>query len=490
MTKRRFPKNFLWGTALSGFQVEMGNGSQEIDLHTDWYIWAHDNQNIEKGVVNGDFPEDGAGFWTRYGEDLKLAREGLKNNAVRLSVEWSRIFPEPTTKVPVDMTRDRRGCIFSVDVTRETIKELESYADWTSVKRYREIFETAIRQGLTVMLTLNHFTLPDWLHDPIGCRDNLQKCDRRGWTNPETAVEFAKYAAFAGKAFGDLVDLWATINEPMVVSSGYLWGIQGGFPPGLSNPSLFLEATRNLAVAHVLAYEQLKKWDTESASRFGPSHVGAVVNPQLYEPHNPQRKLDIEAARSIEYVMNEWYLNAALRGEYDMNLNMIIEPNEAVKTIAKGCDFIGVNYYNRIRIRGIKSQIKRFPLTLGESVPATENVTDMGWEIYPSGIRQIVNWVYRTYRRPIFITENGIADAKDEKRADFLREHLIELHKAIQDGAPVQGYFHWSLLDNFEWAKGFEKKFGLFKMDWKTKTRTPTKTVPLYRSICADNALP
>lgn len=467
----------------------MGADPQDVDSHTDWYTWTHDRKNIEQGVVSGDLPEEGPGFWRRYAQDLKLASDDLKNNAVRLSMEWSRIFPESTAEIPVDVKRDSRGYILAVNVSRDSMKELERHANLAAVKRYREIFQEAARRDLTIMLTLNHFTLPDWLHDPIGCRDNYSSCARRGWLDPRTVIEFAKYAAFAGKTFGDLVDIWATINEPMVVSVlGYFLGPEFGFPPALSDPLLVLEATKNLAMAHALAYEQLKKWDAKSSTKFGSAYVGVVVNPQVYEPHDPKRSWDVEAARSTDYIQNEWYLNAALRGEYDMNFNMLIEPEETVPALVKGCDFLGVNYYQRIKMKGTESKVGS--LRIGDPVPPRENMTDMGSEIYPPGIRMTVNWIYRTYRRPIFITENGIADAKDEKRTDFLRQHLIELKKAIEEGVPVRGYFYWSLIDNFEWALGFEKRFGLFTVNYKTKQRTPTKAVQLYRKMSATNALP
>ena len=154
----------------------------------------------------------------------------------------------------------------------------------------------------------------------------------------------------------------------------------------------------------------------------------------------------------------------------------------------KGCDYLGVNHYSRSKIKYVeKGGDPRFNF---ETVPCRENCTDMGWEIYPPGIRYVVNWAYEKYRRPIMITENGMADAGDTRRRDYLLGYLRELHKAIsEDNVPVKGYFHWSLLDNYEWAKGFKMKFGLFKVNYETKERTPTKAVSLYKEIATTNSL-
>lgn len=477
-----FPDGFLWGSAMSAFQVEMGLG--EVDSRSDWYVWVHDEENIKNGLVSGDRPEDGPGFWELFRDDLRRAREGLGNNAIRLSFDWSRIFPEQTRDVPVKVRFDGFGDICEVDVPAESMRILEERAYQPSVKRYREILTECRKLGLTVLLTLYHWPLPLWIHDPIACRDNIAHAVKRGWVDQTTIIEFAKYVAYVAKTFGDLVDLYATLNEPMVVSSaGYLWK-GSGFPPGLSDVKLFVEVSKNLAIAHGIAYEQVKKWDKVSCSPYGPAYVGIVHCPQYYEPFDRASKDDIKAARFVEYFQNEWILNMVLKGDYDLNLNMLIEDNEQRPNLVKGCDFIGINYYSRSRIKASESE-PGF-----EVVPCTENCSDMGWEIYPQGIRYVLNWAYKFCRRPLMVTENGIADAKDEKRSEFLLSHLREIHKAItEDGVPVKGYFHWSLIDNFEWAKGFKMRFGLYRVNYETKERTPTKTVPIYREIAATNKI-
>jgi len=481
-----FPDGFLWGNAMAAFQVEMGLG--EIDSKSDWYIWAHDKENVKNSLVSGDCPENGPGFWELFRDDLKLAKEGLGGNSVRLSFDWSRIFPEQTRDIPVTVGFDSFGNVCDVGIPADSVRLLDERAYQPSVQRYREILTECRRLGLTVLLTLYHWPLPLWVHDPIACRDDFGHAVRRGWVDQTTIVEFAKYSAYAAKTFGDLVDLYATLNEPMVVSgAGYL-SKDSGFPPGLSDLSSFVEVSKNLAIAHGIAYELVKKWDTSSCSAYGPAYVGVVHNPQYYEAFDKDSKDDVRTARFVEYIQNEWMLNMILKGDYDLNLNMTIEKDEQRPSLVKGCDFIGVNYYMRNRIRAAPSAILGFPGY--ETVPCTENCTDMGWEIYPQGMRYELNWAYNLYRRPLMVTENGIADAKDEKRSSYLLSHLGEIHKAIaEDGVPVKGYFHWSLLDNFEWARGFKMRFGLYRVNYETKERKPTKAVPVYKQIATTNML-
>ena len=489
--EKSFPDEFLWGTAIAAFQVEMGRG--EVDPNTDWFVWAHDKRNIERGLVSGDLPENGPGFWELYPNDLRLAREQLGNNAIRLSMDWSRIFPSPTTDVPVNAAFDSRGNVSGVNVSREIMRALEEKANETAVRKYREILEEARRLGLTPMLTLYHWPLPIWIHDPIACRDDILHATRRGWVDQTTIIEFAKYAAFVAKTFGDLVDLYATMNEPRVVSgAGYLsTTTASGFPPGIEDPNLFITATKNLAMAHGIAYEQVKKWDKVSTSKFGPAFVGLVYDLQYFAPYDEKNKDDVNAAKFYEYIWNEWFLNAVMKGDYDINVNGAIEKDEQFPHLAKGCDYIGVNHYFRAKVKFVERG--KHPLFNIEMVPCQDKdkCTDMGWEIYPPGIRYAVKWCYEKYRRPIMITENGIADAKDEKRRSYLTQYLQELYKAItEDGVPVKGYFHWSLIDNYEWTNGFKMRFGLFKVDYETKKRTPTNTVPFYREVGTTNSLP
>lgn len=484
--KKRFPEGFLWGTATSAFQVEMGRSSPSKG--SDWYAWVHDKENIRRKIVSGDTPEDGPGSWELYPDDFRLAREELGNNAVRLSMDWARIFPEPTTEVSVEVVRDDHGDVSKVEIDEAVLSELRSLADPKAVRIYREMLSDARSRGLTVMLTLYHWPIPSWLHDPIACRDDVDSAPLRGWLDQSTIIEFAKYAAYTAHTFGDLVDLYATVNEPRIVGQhGYL-SDPPEFPPGLYSPEHFMTVLHHLSIAHAVAYDQVKKWDKESSSHLGPATVGVVCVLQYFEPADPGSPRDVEAARFVEYLYNEWSLNSVTKGDFDVDLDGVIQPHEQRPHMVRGCDFIGVNYYTRWFVKhAVKGGDPRFDYALS---PGDGELTDSNWDVYPTGLRHVLNWAYARYRRPIYITENGITDSKDERRVGYLLDHLEQLHAAIEDGVPVLGYFHWSLMDNFEWSDGYRMRFGLFSVDRETKERTPTKAAPVYREIASSNTLP
>jgi beta-galactosidase len=486
MAERVFPDGFLWGTAISSFQAEMGLG--EPSDGTDWWAWVHDPTNIDVKRVSGDTPLNGPGFWELYDDDLRRAREELGCNSVRLSIDWGRIFPEPTTGVNVKVVRDPRGNVVDVELSRGTIAELKRLADMDAVGRYREILASAKSHGLTPMVTLYHWPIPLWLHDPIACRDNLEETQRKGWLDQRTIVEFAKYSAFVADQMGDLIDLYATVNEARIVAEhGYLTE-RGEFPPGLNDPRLFIQCMKHLSIAHGVAYQQVKRWDKEKTSPLGPATVGVVVVLQAFEPDDPKKPEDVAASRLVEYMFNEWNLNAVFHGDYDMNADMVIQPGEQLPWLVKGCDYIGVNYYTKWRVRS-KSR-GGDPLLDFEFAPSRGQLSDYGWENYPWGLRKVVDWAYRRYRRPIYVTENGVADAEDNLRTRYLTGHLEELHKAITlDCVPVKGYFYWTLMDNFEWSDGYKIHFGLYRVDGKSKERTPTKAVKVFKDMASTNRM-
>ncbi len=486
MAGKNFPEGFLWGTAISSFQVEMGKG--EPSDKTDWWVWVHDKTIKEEGIVSGDTPNDGPGFWELFDEDFGIMKEDMGCQSVRLSIDWGRLFPESTEDIEATVYGDEYGNIFDVDVTESVMEGLTSRVNKNAVKRYREILESAKSHGLTVMLTLYHWPIPLWLHDPIACHKNINNTNKRGWLDNRTLVEFAKYAAYVAQEFGDVVDLYNTINEPRIISEhGYL-SPNSEFPPGKYDAELFLNVMRNLAIAHGLAYEQIKKWDIFSFSDLGPCTVGLVPVLQVFAPYDPDDPNDVAASKLIDYAFNEWGLNAVIHGDYDMNLDYVIQPEEQFPHLVNGCDFFGVNYYSRWKIKYVDNG--DIPLENFMLMPCEGDCTDYGWEIYPEGIREVVNWVYKRYRRPIYITENGIADDTGEQRNRYLKLHVEKLYEAIVlDGVPVKGYYHWTMMDNFEWSDGYRIRFGLYTVDSETKKRIPTKTVKLYRKIVTENAV-
>ena len=486
MSKREFPKGFLWGTSTSSFQIEMGAGQPSVN--SDWWVWVHDKDNIEEGNASGIFPENGPGFWELYKEDLKKARDELCNNAIRLSIDWSRIFPRSTTTVQIIQEIDEQGNISDVDIDYKAMSSLQGLADKASVKRYRDILSEANRLGLTVFLTLYHWPLPLWLHDPLSCRDNLEMATRRGWLDQRTLVEYAKYAGFVAKTFGDLVDLYATINEAPILSKYSYLHEKVHFPPGLSDVDLFLKVFKNLAIAHGLGYQQVKQWDNESATGRDPAEVGVVTVLEQYDPAEPENERDREAAKFNNYLWNEWNLNAVIGGDYDMNLDGYIQNEEHMPHLVKGCDFIGADYYLRERVQYVeKGNDSRFNF---EFAPSQGKISDTGWEIYPEGLGIVLRWAFDTFGLPMYVTENGVADAGDKLRVEYLLDHLGSIYEVIKNGVDVRGYFYLSLLDNYSWFSGYKSRFGLYSVDMTMKKRRPTSGVEVYRQIASENKLP
>jgi beta-galactosidase len=467
----KFPDNFLWGTAISAFQTEMGNSEQSICSNLDWYEWANNEKIKSEKLVSGDRPQDGDDFWDLYENDLKLAKS-LGNNAIRFSIEWGRIFKDETFSVPGEFRRDERGEPLDFIPASNTLEKLKQIADMDAVDHYLNMIKSANKNGLKVALTLYHWPIPLWLHDPIRAHMNLDNAERRGWIDGSTIEEFAKYSYFASLIFRNLPELWETINEPEVIAlNGYLFGDTSGFPPGLSSVPLAFQVERNLAFAHNLAYRTLKK-NTDRP-------VGIGTSPPYFEPAGEDRR-DAEMADTARYMNNEWILNAIVNGEFDNGLTG--KPDEKIANFG-GSDYIGIDYYSRMRVRYSEKSTYASVLPL-EFLPCI-NCSDFQWDIYPLGMREVLKWIYRKYGRPMYILENGIADSKDEKREEYIISHIKALHDSIyEDRLDVRGYFHWSLIDNYEWSSGFSKRFGLYEVDYVTKERKRRKSAEAYERIC------
>ncbi len=493
-----FPNNFLWGVSSSGFQFEMGDSSQKsIDANTDWYIWVHDEYNIKKGIVSGDFPENGPNYWFLYKKDHEISSK-LGLNAYRIGIEWSRIFPKSTKDLKVDIERSDDGKISGIHCEESFLDKLEKIANNDALNHYRSIIIDLKERGIKPFVCLNHFTLPIWIHDPIIARNSKLKKGPRGWVDEDTIIEFWKYASYIAWKLGDLVDYWATFNEPIVVSeSGYLFP-EIGFPPGLRNFNAFKKSLINMIIAHSRAYDAIKEWNKIKADKnsLSPAEVGLIQNVVPMYPYNPK---DREASDFANHLHNTFFIEAISNGWLDENLNGIKEDKEMKKYLSNKLDWIGVNYYSRNVIKGKKSfLIKMFtgipimPMLVDgygnnckpNSISKDEKpTTDFGWEIYPEGLLDSLKLMSK-FDKPIFITENGIADAEDKLRPHFIIEHLKILDKAINiDKINVKGYFHWALIDNYEWASGFKMKFGLYAIDYITKSRIQRKSAEIYKNI-------
>ena len=499
-----FPAGFLWGTAISGFQTEMGRG-RNLDTRSDWWVWTHDASNRSRGIVTDDLPEDGPGHWALFRRDLDLARRSLNNNAFRLSVEWSRIFPRPTTGVEVGRRIDRH------DLAR-----LDGLANHRAVRHYRAVLRAARRRGIEPFVTLHHWTIPTWLHDAPAVRDALAargpddplpRIFRDGWLDRTTVQEFRKYAAYLGWKLGDLADFWSPINEPMVlVASGYVnvpGVLAGNFPPGAFSFTGAIRVVLNLERGNTVAYRALKRWDRHDADRDGRrARVGPVQNTIAFTPAEPSSSADRRAADHAHYLFNRLFLNAAVRGDIDRDADGRLEPGER-RRHGRNADFVGLNYYFRSRVSAAGAPLSsRVPILdfipsndyrtpLRPSLPPCPTVcSEFGNEIYPRGFRRLLRTA-ASYGLPVYVTENGVADRDDNLRPGHLVRHLRQLRRAlVEDHLDIRGYFHWSLTDNFEWSAGYFPRFGLFRYDVRTLARRARRSARIYSRIARLNGIP
>jgi beta-galactosidase len=496
-----FPANFLWGVSASGFQFEMGDPAGEnFDLNTDWYVWVHDSSNIEKGIVSGDVPEKGVNYWDLYRQDHAIAKK-LGLNAYRTGIEWSRIFPASTSGVEVEVERASDGNIAKIDVGETALESLEKIADKRAVSHYRDVIEDLRANGFEVFVCLNHFSLPLWIHNPIVVRKTRLRGGPKGWVDEKTIIEFTKYAAYVAWKLGDAVDNWATFNEPSVIpETGYMIR-ESGFPPALNNFRASRKVARHMIIAHARAYDAIKKFDTVKASERSSSaaNVGLIHNVIPARPFSPESKSDAKAADFMSLMHNHFYIKAVCSGWLDENLNGVKEKGEVKDYLGDRLDWLGIDYYSRLVVRGKTSMLAKLFMGISavpEIVPdygygcqpnsksaVGLQTSDGGWEIYPQGLLEALK-AMKPYGKPLYVTENGVADEKDALRPSFIVEHLKVLEKAIsEEKIDVRGYFHWALTDNYEWARGFDHKFGLYSVDLETKSRKSRKSAEVYEEI-------
>ena len=500
-----FPDGFLWGTAISAFQTEMGDDPAGNDTASDWWGWTHDADNIADNRVSGDLPEDGPGFYDEFRTHIRRhARRGLASNALRLSIEWSRIFPTSTQSV------DASG-----GITTAVLEQLDALADRDAVRHYRRVLFRIRAAHMVPFVTANHFSLPLWLHDPIAARDAFATADPNlppptgfagGWLDAATVEEFRKYTAYLAWKLGRHVDYWAPVNEPLSVAAGGYANVPGvvgsNFPPGARTYTGLLQVVLNLVEAQKVGYDAIKAWDLKDADRDGTDAVvGAVINLIHWEPFNPASANDVIAAEHATYLSDRLFPNAIFLGDVDANANGTIDPGEHRPDLVGRADFFGLNYYFRGRAiklgNPITPSIPLFdflPVTtyqtperpFGPLCPTT--CTDFGWEIHPPGLRAVLA-IAGSYGVPVYITENGLADADDDQRPAYLVQHLAVLEQAIADGvADVRGYFHWSLVDNFEWSTGYFPMFGLHRN--AGGVLLPRPSAGYFRRIAEANAIP
>jgi beta-glucosidase len=436
-----FPAGFHWGAATAPYQNEGG-------LHgTDWYTFES-----SCGQCSHDRADDGPDSWNRWEADLDLARAG-KHNAIRLGIDWSRVFPDGMDAPP----------------------------DAAAVARYHEILRGARERGLRPLVTLHHFATPTWLAG--------------AWLHADAAARFEDWARFAGAEFGAEVDWWVTINEPIVyVTFGYLLG---SWPPGhVADLASALQAVDALLDGHARAYDALHAADTVDADGDGRAAWVSITSHQRVYRGKTTSAEDARAAAILQSLGNRLFFDALVLGRRDTNYDLDFDdPGERDFTrLAGKLDYLGVNYYGVALVEAFAPGTP--PPLVGNLLLAdlgphgfVTPVNDLGWAIYPTGFRPVLEEA-RAYGLPILITENGIADADDNQRPRFLVDHLHELAMAIAAGIDVRGYYHWTLVDNFEWAAGFCAKFGLAGFDPTTRTRTARPSADVYRRIIEANGIP
>ena len=426
MTQRRLPADFLLGCATSGHQVEGG-------LDNDWARWARDDP---KRIRDGSDASIACDHYVRYRDDLEQLAE-MSQNAHRFSVEWARIEPRP-------------GCF-------ETA-ELDHYAD---------VVRTCRRLGMEPVVTLQHFSLPVWL------------AERGGVLHPDAPRLFARYVAACVERFGDSVTWWITVNEPNVLAfMGYLFG---GWPPGEQSMPRMFAALRALVRMHAAGATAIRR----VALRHG---WGARIS--IAHAERPQRAgsqstpLDRAAAVIPNWMFNRWFLRSCRTGR----LLPPVGAGQRVAGLRGSLDYLGVNYYTEDMVRfDRRSPNTLFTQQLAD--PALPH-SSFGWSIDASAMRRALNALWREFGLPLLITENGVADEHDELRPGYIIDHLNAVLDSIDDGADVRGYLHWTAWDNWEWAEGYTKRFGLFYVDPETQRRFAKPSAALYADIGRTRTVP
>lgn len=437
----RFPAGFVWGAATASYQIE-GAWREDGKGESIWDRFSHTPGKVD----NGDTGDVAADHYHRWQSDVQLMADlGLK--AYRFSIGWPRILPQGYGKV------EPRGLDF-----------------------YSRLVDGLLAQGIEPWATLYHWDLPQALQD------------RGGWTARDTAMAFADYAEVVVRALGDRVKHWMTLNEPWVSAIlGYYVGVHA---PGRQDMREAAAATHHLLLGHGLAVPVIRR---DSAG----AEVGIVLN---YSPSHPasDREEDVRAAQMADAAVQRMYLDPLAGRPYPQEIieaqhlaMEMIEPGD-MEVIKAPVDFLGLNNYTRQVIR----HGKEFEMDATEGVAER---TEMGWEVYPEGLYEMLMRVTREYAFPaLYVTENGAAFADqvgpnrqvdDPKRVDYLRRYLTQAARAIAEGAPLRGYFVWSLLDNFEWAYGYGKRFGLVYVDYETQARIPKTSARWYSRVIAENRI-
>ena len=449
----RFPDGFVWGSATASYQIE-GAATEDGRGPSIWDTFSRTPGKVFAGHT-GDVACD---HYHRYRDDVAIMAD-LGLQSYRFSIAWPRIQPDGTGPV------NTRGLDF-----------------------YDRLTDELLGQGIQPVVTLYHWDLPQALES------------RGGWASRETALAFAEYAQIAYARLGDRVPTWTTLNEPWC--SAFLGYASGRHAPGVQNPASAFRAVHHLLLGHGLAAEALRA--------AGAGTIGITLNPDAVIPVDPASPADQAAARIADGLHNRIFLDPLVKGAYpdDMRelmsrftpLDFIQDGDE--KQINQPIDVLGVNYYTPSYVSAKPGQpaAPEAPGTEGISFAKPAGpVTDMNWLIEPDALRKLLERLHTDYGVPLMITENGAAypevpapgsdEVHDTRRVEYLDGHLRACLDAISNGVDLRGYFVWSLMDNFEWAEGYAKRFGVIHVDYATQERRPKDSARWYADVIRRNGL-
>ncbi|WP_030236203.1 GH1 family beta-glucosidase [Streptomyces sp. NRRL S-350] len=464
--RRAFPPAFAWGTATAAYQIE-GAVAEDGRAPSIWDIFSH----TPGKVANGDTGDTALDHYHRFREDVRLMAD-LGLTSYRFSIAWPRV--QPTGRGPAA----QQGLDF-----------------------YRRLTDELLAHGITPVATLYHWDLPQELETPSDGGPA-----GGGWPARQTAYRFADYATLVAEALGDRVSTWTTLNEPWC--SAFLGYGAGVHAPGRTDPADALRAAHHLNLGHGLAVGALR------AALPSAAQVAVSLNLHVVRPLS-ERPEDLAAARRIDAVGNRVFTGPMLKGRYDEDLledtahlvdwDGLVHDGDLAE-ISRPIDLLGLNYYNPTVVSA-PADAGRLPRQDGhgggQSSPwpgaddvafhlANDDLTAMGWPIDPTGLSDALLAMHREFGLPLMVSENGAAfedtvspdgTVHDPERTAYLRAHLGAVADAIAGGADVRGYFLWSLLDNFEWAYGYDKRFGIVHVDYDTLVRTPKASARWYSEV-------
>lgn len=448
MSKYHFPDHFIWGAATSSYQIE---GAPEADGKGEsiWDRFTRSGGNILDNAT-GDIACD---HYRRYEEDGQLMA-GLGLQAYRFSISWPRLFPAGGGRP------NKKG----LDFYRRLVDQLQGF-------------------NIAPFATLYHWDLPQALQE------------KGGWTNRDTAKYFAEYAAFTFENLDLPVRGWITINEPWVAA--FLGHAMGLHAPGWTDFNLALDAAHNLLLGHGLALQRFREQGRKD------EEIGIALNLTPIHPFSESEE-DRAAARRTDGFMNRWFLDPLLEGAYPQDMVDLYRRHFKLPPVEEGdmeiisgpLDFLGINNYTR---HVVKTGDSESDLTGNFVNPPESEYTEMGWEVYPRGLYELLSRIGRDYGPiPLYITENGAAfpdqleedgAVNDQARINYLQSYILEAWQALEEGAPLKGYFVWSLMDNFEWTFGYSKRFGLIYINYQTLERRWKKSAYWYRKVISRNGL-